>query len=124
LNKCWETLLQLGSATNPNQRCVSATLAIGMREAMNQFNKSDFIQEWINRDEYYRIGYDKSSKQNIIAITITWICWYEIFFKLTNEEFEWHKTQIEKLNDLAHRMAVDKGNMFYKDRLLLFEGPT
>lgn len=91
---------------------------------MNQFNKNNFVQEWINQDKYYRIGYDKLSNQKIIITTITWICWYEIYFKLTDEEFEWHKTQIEKLNDLAQRMAMDNGNKFYKERLLLYEDPT
>jgi hypothetical protein len=88
------------------------------------FNKTDFVQEWINQDEYYRIGYDKTSKQKVIAVTITWICWYEIYFNLTYEEFDWHRTQVERLNDLAQRLAVDKGHNYYKNRLLLYEGPT
>lgn len=87
------------------------------------FKKADFAQEWINQDEYYRIGYDKSTRQKVIAVTITWICWYEIYFKLSNEEFEWHATQVERLNDLAQRLAIDKGHEYYKDRLLLYEGP-
>ena len=89
---------------------------------MKAFDKSDFIQTWINQNEYYRVGYNKSTKDKIIVVTITWIAWYDIYFKLTDEEYEWHKNNISALTDLAQRMAIDKGENFYKDKLLLNEG--
>lgn len=90
---------------------------------MNAFNKTDFVKIWDKPDEFYMIGFNKLTNEKIIAVTISWIGLYEIYFKLTDEEYEWHKSNITALNDLAQRMAVDKGAKFYRDRLLLNEGP-
>jgi len=87
------------------------------------FDKTNFVQEFINENEYYALGYDKSDNKKVLAVTITWVAWYEVYFELTEDEYEWHKTNLSSLNDLAQRMAIDKGVKIYKDRLLLNEGP-
>ena len=91
---------------------------------MSSFEKANFQEQWVNKDEMYTVGYDSISGQKIIAITISWMGWYDIYFRLTDDEFEWHKSDPDALNDLASRMAVDKGKKFYSDRLLLNEGPV
>lgn len=91
---------------------------------MVTFNKANFKQTWVNQDEMYMVGFDKRTKEKVIVVTISWIAWYDIYFRITEQEYGWHTTNLEDLNDLASRMAVDKGNNFYKDRLLLSEGPT
>ena len=90
---------------------------------MKSFDKKNFVQTWVNRDQYYVVGYDKSNNKKVLAVTVTWIAWYEIYFRITEEEYEWHKSDLSALNDLAQRMSIDKGIKYYKDRLLSNEGP-
>ena len=91
---------------------------------MKSFNKNNFVKTWANQDQYYTIGYDKSNNNKVIEITICYVAWYDIYFELTEEEYEWHKSDLYALNDLAQRMAADKGAKFYQDRLLLSDGPS
>jgi len=91
---------------------------------MSEFEKKHFKKKWVNSDALYMIGYNRRTKEKIIVVTIPWIAWYDVYFKLTEEEYEWHRTDLESLNDLAERLKVDKGCNFYKDRLLRNEGPT
>lgn len=88
---------------------------------MKIFDKKNFVTEWVNKDEYYVVGFDSSNNKKVLAVTITSTAWYQIYFELTDEEYNWRNSNIHALNDLAKRMASDKGNKFYSGRLLLNE---
>jgi hypothetical protein len=54
----------------------------------------------------------------VIEVTITGTAWSDYYFRLTPEEFESFQQDAGALDDLADRMAYDKGSQFYADRLI------
>ncbi len=89
-----------------------------------KISQSDIICERIDSDLYYYIGYCKLDGNKILSVTITWIMWYEVVFKISQEEYNWWYTDKEKLNNLASQIAHDKGRYHFSDRLLYDGGPS
>lgn len=75
------------------------------------------LKELFVSPNYYRVGIDETGN-GVIAVTITAVAWYEIYFRLTDDELASVKTDPRALDDLAKRLAVDKGKRLYADRLL------
>ena len=63
---------------------------------------SEKLENKIVRAEgYYEIGYDKENDRYILAVLITWVMWYYRYYLISQEEYEWYKTDIYKLDLLA-----------------------
>lgn len=58
----------------------------------------------INKDKYYKVGYSPYLKQYIMAITITWIAWYDRYYSISEDEYKWFDNDIDKLNHLADEL--------------------
>ena len=86
--------------------------------------QSDILCEKEDNDLYYYIGSYKLDGCKVLSVTITWIMWYEVIFRITQEEYNWWDTDRLKLNDLAAQMAQDKGRYKFSERLLYNGGPT
>jgi len=68
--------------------------------------------------KYYVVGVGEETGAGVIAVTITSVAWREIYFRLTDEELASARADVHALDDLAERLAVDKGQRFDVDRLL------
>ena len=82
-----------------------------------------FKQLYINRDHYYSVGIDEDTGDHMLAVVITWVAWYSIYFRLTHEEVILFRENSEALTELSYEMASEKGEWKFKDRLVLNEGP-
>jgi hypothetical protein len=69
-------------------------------------------------DRYYAVGVDEDTGAPVIIVTITSMAWRDIPFRLTEEEMDDFRRDPHALDDLAERLAQDKGAKFYTDRLL------
>ena len=38
----------------------------------------------VNKDKYYTVGYCPYLKQYMLAITITWVAWYERYYSISD----------------------------------------
>jgi len=61
----------------------------------------DLILEKVRREKYYSVGYDKENDRYVLSVVITWISWYNRYYLLSKEEYEWFETDISKLDLLA-----------------------
>jgi hypothetical protein len=75
---------------------------------------------WIHEDQvrYYSVGIDDKSGLGFIEVVITSLAWRTFRFRLSDEELAAVRADPHALDDLADRLAADKGNHFYADRLL------
>lgn len=87
-------------------------------------SQSDITCERLDQENYYYIGTNKITGEKILSVTITWIVWYEIIFKISNTEYNLWDTDKNALNELAKQMFYDKGLNKFKDRILYNGGPT
>lgn len=57
--------------------------------------------EKVRNQKLYFIGYDEKSNRYLMGIVITWLAWYNRYYLITEEEYGWFDTDIEKLDKLA-----------------------
>jgi len=76
------------------------------------------FKELYRSDKYYSVGVDDDTGDPVIEVTITGIAWTDYYFRLTPEEFDRFKSDHASLDDLADRMAYDKGAKYFTDRLI------
>ena len=74
------------------------------------------INRKVRNEKLYSVGYDEKSKQYIMEIVITWIAWYNRYYLISKEEYQWFETFIEKLDTLADRcLRIEEfGDRFIK----------
>jgi hypothetical protein len=77
-----------------------------------------FKELYRDDDRFYVVGLDEDSGVPIIVVTTTGIAWRDFHFRLTDEEFDSFKQDPHALDDLAERMAHDKGARYYADRVI------
>jgi len=75
---------------------------------------------WIHTDQerYYSVGVDDDSGQGVIEVIVTSLAWRSFRFRLSDEELAAVRADLHALDELAERLAIDKGQRFYADRLL------
>lgn len=76
--------------------------------------------KWIHEDQerYYSVGIDDESGRGVIEVVVTPLAWRTFRFRLGDDELAAVRADPHALDDLAERLAVDKGQRFYADRLL------
>ena len=50
-------------------------------------DKMKYKYEKVNRDYMFSIGKDAVRNEFIMAITVTWVAWYEQYFSISKDEF-------------------------------------
>lgn len=65
----------------------------------------------------YKVGYDDSGR-GVMIVTVSTVGWYDLYFRLSDDEMAMVDEDRGALDDLAERFAVDKGVKVYADRLL------
>ena len=73
---------------------------------------------FLDPERYYAVYVDEQTGEKVAVAIITAVGWYELKFRLTEEEFSWLETDKAQLDDLMARFAHDKGRKFYRDRLV------
>jgi hypothetical protein len=57
-----------------------------------------FKRTYLNKEHYYSIGIDEETGENVMEVVITWVCWYSVYFRLTDEEHERFQQDQEALS--------------------------
>jgi hypothetical protein len=65
-------------------------------------------KEKVNSKGYYKVGYDKENNQYVLANVVCWIAWYYRYYAITEEEYKWFETDIDKLTSLANDCEREK----------------
>lgn len=60
------------------------------------------IKEKIRNDGFYSVGFNPLVKQYIMTVTICHWFWYERYYLISEEEYGWFDSAIQKLDDLAN----------------------
>ncbi len=71
-----------------------------------------------NQENYYAVGFDDDTQQLVLEVVITWIAWYNRYFALTREEFDWFTSDRQRLDDLAAACAGVNGIANHRERFL------
>ena len=66
---------------------------------MENFN---YTPIFTNSEKYYSVGTD-GNEDYVMEIVITWVAWYSRYFRISKQEFNWHKNDLRKLDTLADR---------------------
>ena len=73
----------------------------------------------VDKDRYYTIGYCPYLKRYILAITITWVAWYERYYSISEDEYKWFDSDIDKLNylvDELYHSGVSSSRFMFSER--------
>lgn len=73
---------------------------------------------YVDHERYYALCENEETGAKVAVVTITAAGWYDLKFRLTEEEFGWLTTDKPQLDDLIERFAHDKGAQYYRDRLV------
>ena len=57
--------------------------------------------EKVRTEKYYSVGYDKENERYVLVVVITWVAWYNRYYSISREEYDFYETEIEKLDSLA-----------------------
>jgi hypothetical protein len=66
--------------------------------------------EKINSQGYYKVGYDKENNQYVLANVVCWIAWYYRYYAISEEEYNWFETDIDKLTSLSNECERGKSS--------------
>lgn len=53
--------------------------------------------EKVDTQQLFSVGYDKISNQYILSVVITYIAWYNQYFIITKEEYDWFENDHGRL---------------------------
>ncbi len=56
-------------------------------------------KEKVRQEHYYSVGYSKGLQKYVMKICITYICWYNDYYEITEEEY--NKFGTKELDDLS-----------------------
>lgn len=57
--------------------------------------------EKVRNQKFYFVGYEEETRRYVLGIVITWVSWYNRYYEITEEEYRWFDTDVEKLDSLA-----------------------
>lgn len=63
-------------------------------------------REKVRSSKYYSIGYSPSLKKYILSSVVTWIAWYNRYFEITQEEYNFSETNVDLLDEIAHQCQL------------------
>ncbi|MFR8379756.1 MAG: hypothetical protein ACLVCV_17025 [Phocaeicola vulgatus] len=62
----------------------------------------ELLNEKIRNDGFYSVGFNPLIEQYIMIVIICHWFWFERYYLINKEEYEWFDSAIQKLDDLAH----------------------
>lgn len=57
--------------------------------------------EKVRPEKYYTVGYDAENNRYVLAVVVCWVAWYNRYYLISEEEFGWYETDIDRLDLLA-----------------------
>ena len=60
-------------------------------------------KEKVRQEHYYSVGYSKGLQKYVMRICITYICWYNDYYEITEEEY--NKFGTKELDDLSYSLV-------------------
>ena len=62
----------------------------------------ELLNEKIRNDGFYSVGFNPLVEQYIMIVIICHWFWFERYYLISKEEYEWFDSAIQKLDGLAH----------------------
>lgn len=69
--------------------------------------------------KYYCIGYSKTLQKYILSSVVKWIAWYNRYFEISEEEYNYSKDKLELLDEIAgecSKQGLESGRYLCSDR--------
>ena len=60
-------------------------------------------KEKVRQEHYYSVDYSKGLQKYVMRICITYICWYNDYYEITEEEY--NKFGTKELDDLSYSLV-------------------
>jgi hypothetical protein len=73
-----------------------------------------YKHEKVNRDYMFSLGKDVVRDEYVMAITVTWVAWYELYFSISKEEFDLYDQNLSEFMNIYTecRRSGTKSNRF------------
>lgn len=81
---------------------------------------STLSKEKVRKEMFYFVGFEEANQRYVLAVVITWVSWYQRYYSISEEEYNWFDSNITKLDQLAEEcyQAGPFGERFlYSDRM-------
>ena len=77
----------------------------------------------VNEEKLYSVGYSRKSKSYVMSIVITWVMWFNRYYRITKEEYDSFGTStLDKLSETFLREGVNSDRFLDSD--MACESPT
>lgn len=77
----------------------------------------------VNEEKLYSVGYSRKSKSYVMSIVITWVMWFNRYYRITKEEYDSFGTStLDKLSETFLREGVNSDRFLDSD--MAYESPT
>jgi hypothetical protein len=57
--------------------------------------------EKVRAEKHYTIGYDKKNDRYILSVIVPWVAWFNRYYLISKQEYDFYETDLEKLDLLA-----------------------
>ena len=97
-----------------------------MNETCHQndsFERMELENRKVNEEKLYSVGYSRKSKSYVMSIVITWVMWFNRYYRITKEEYDSFGTStLDKLSESFLREGVNSDRFLDSD--MACESPT
>lgn len=97
-----------------------------MNETCHQndsFERMELENREVNEEKLYSVGYSRKSKSYVMSIVITWVMWFNRYYRITKEEYDSFGTStLDKLSETFLREGVNSDRFLDSD--MACESPT
>ena len=97
-----------------------------MNETCHQndsFERMELENRKVNEEKLYSVGYSRKSKSYVMSIVITWVMWFNRYYRITKEEYDSFGTStLDKLSETFLREGVNSDRFLDSD--MACESPT
>ena len=97
-----------------------------MNETCHQndsFERMELENRKVNEEKLYSVGYSRKSKSYVMSIVITWVMWFNRYYRITKEEYDSFGTStLDKLSETFLREGVNSDRFLDSD--MAYESPT
>lgn len=75
------------------------------------------VDEKVNGDKYYLVGYCPKLDKYVLACVVTWIAWYNRYYELTKEEYDsFGSENLDKLAENLYRQGMSSERFLFSDK--------
>lgn len=68
----------------------------------------------VNQKNLYFVAYNPNIKKYVLACEVTWICWYERYFEITEDEYNmFGSEELDAIADECHKMGASSKRFLF-----------